>query len=381
MRVTQLTEFASRRASGLFASVQGLSTALHDNSLARVRVVARRDDASELDRPSWGGIDLVHVETSGIFSLITAREMADECLRAPADIFHVHNLWTCAERAMVNIRRRGIGTPYVFSPRGSMSPWALAHRRWKKQLSWPFWEKTLVAKAACLHALSEAEVEMIRQIGAKGPICVIPNGVSVPAIVSRSRNRRERKLLFVGRLHPIKGLSELIDAWAHLPTEVRDGWKLVLAGWDDGSEAAAYREHAARVASESITFTGPVFGEQKNELFREADAFILPSRSEGLPSAVLEAWSFGLPTVITDACNLAVGFSRGAAVRITPEVRSICNVLTDFLVQPDEIMQEMGQAGRRLVEEQFSWKSVALEMAAVYQWILHGGVRPNSVVF
>ncbi|WP_349631423.1 glycosyltransferase [Bradyrhizobium sp. BR 10289] len=381
MRVTQLTEFASRRASGLFASVCGLSTALHDNSLAQVRVVARRDDASELDRLSWRGVDLVHVDTTRILSLITAREMADECLRAPVDIFHVHNLWTCAERAMVNLRRRGIGTPYVFSPRGSMSPWALAHRRWKKQLSWPLWEKTLIANATCFHALNEAEVEMIRQVGAKGPICVIPNGVSVPATISRSLNRRERKLLFLGRLHPIKGLSELINAWGRLPARVRDEWKLVLAGWDDSLQADEYRAHAARVASDSIIFPGPVFGPQKDELFRDADAFILPSHSEGLPTSVLEAWSFGLPAVITDACNLTVGVSRGAAVRIAPEADSICNVLTHFLSQPDQIMQKMGQAGRQLVEEKFSWKSVAVEMAAVYHWLLHGGDRPRSVVF
>src|SRR5262245_42557158 len=123
IRVAQLTEHASRRGAGVSESVRGLSTALQHNSLAQVRVVARRDDASELDRARWSGLELAHVDVSGWLSLITGREFADECLRSAVDVFHVHNLWTCAERAMVNLRRRGVGTPYVFSPRGSLSPW------------------------------------------------------------------------------------------------------------------------------------------------------------------------------------------------------------------------------------------------------------------
>lgn len=378
IRVTQLTEFASRRAAGLFESVRGLSSALQSNGLADVRVVARRDEFSDLDRLVWGGVDLVHVEIRNRLRVVTGRDMSDECLRAPFDVLHVHGLWGCSERAAVDLLRRKGRIAYVVSPRGTLSPWALGYKRWKKKLSWMVWERQLLSNAACLHALNENEAEMILKFGFGRPVCVVPNGIDLPVNVGPRRKRR-RRLLYLGRLHPIKGLSELISGWSKVAPALRAEWELQLAGWDDSGEESNYRALAARLAPDSITFPGRAFGVKKDQLFREADAFILPSHSEGLPTAVLEAWSYALPVAMTEACNLSMGFEHGAAIRIAPDPDQIAVALTQLLAQSDEELEKMGAAGRRLAEGSFSWKRVASDMSSVYQWIC-GGERPSSVI-
>jgi poly(glycerol-phosphate) alpha-glucosyltransferase len=130
----------------------------------------------------------------------------------------------------------------------------------------------------------------------------------------------------------------------------------------------------------SVSFVGPVTGAAKEELFRRASAFILPSFSEGLPMAVLEAWSFGLPVLMTDECHLTSGFDAGAARRIEPRVASIVDGLEDFAVRAKRSeLAPMGARGRALVERRFSWPLIGDQMAGVYEWLL-GAARPACVV-
>ena len=265
----------------------------------------------------------------------------------------------------------------VFSARDAVAV-GLRYKHWKKRISWPIWENRVLARAGCVHALNHAEAAMIRNVGVRTPICVVPNGVDVPECAPWKHVER-RRLVYLGRLHPIKGLPELIKGWGQIPAKIRADWLLVLAGWDDSGKGDEYRALAAALAPDSIEFPGPAFGSDKDRLYSSARAFVLPSHSEGLPTAVLEAWSFGLPVVMTAACNLSVGFERGAAVQIEPDAESIAAVLGEFLTQSDERLEAMGRAGRLLVEDSFSWQRVAADMADVYQWIL-GGERPTSVI-
>jgi len=379
IRVAQLTDYTSHSAGGVFASVRGLATALQNESLVDVKVVARRQELSELDRRAWASVALVEVDVRGWHGLITGGQIPDLHFSNHVDVLHVHSLWTYAGRSVVNLLWRGVHVPYIVSPRGTLSPWALAHSRWKKQLSWPVWERKLLANTACVHALNEEEAEAIRAAGIRAPICIIPNGVALPEPVERRRDGR-RRLLFLGRFHPKKGFRELVAAWHQIDSKLKAQWQLVVAGIEDAAYRGQYQALVAELADDdSIIFPGPAFGEKKCQLLRQAHAFILPSYSEGLPMAVLEAWAFGLPVLMTDACNLSAGFAHGAAVRIEPRVDNMASVLASFLAESDQTLESIGRAGRQLVEENFTWNRVAKEMAGVYHWIV-GGDRPACVV-
>jgi len=132
---------------------------------------------------------------------------------------------------------------------------------------------------------------------------------------------------------------------------------------------------------ESVHFLGPRFDKEKAAAFSHADAFILPSYSEGFPMAVLEAWSYRLPVLKTPPCNIPEGFERKAAHKIDPNVDSIVSGLDALLTKPSDMRKAMGQRGRELVEERFTWKQVAQSMKSVYQWMLGKAPAPDCVVF
>jgi poly(glycerol-phosphate) alpha-glucosyltransferase len=154
--------------------------------------------------------------------------------------------------------------------------------------------------------------------------------------------------------------------------------------FDEGSQSASSSISATAPIvvqySSSVIFVGPAFGATKDSLLRQASAFILPSFSEGLPMSVLEAWSYRLPVLMTDACNLPEGFATGAALRIGSDVESITEGMR--LLQESTIpdLQSIGQNGRALVERQFTWPMVAAQMKSVYEWVLGGGDKPGCVV-
>jgi poly(glycerol-phosphate) alpha-glucosyltransferase len=214
--------------------------------------------------------------------------------------------------------------------------------------------------------------------------------------------RREggrKTLLFLGRLHPKKGLTGVLEAWAALGSRAVEGWRLEIAGWDQGGHEAELKRLASDLGigwadvrgregedgtgsadgAASVFFSGPAFGEAKDGLLRRADAFILPSFSEGLPMSVLEAWAYRLPVLMTDYCNLPEGFAAGAARRIGTDADSIGAGLRALFTETGDGLREMGGKGRALVESRFTWRQVAEQMGEVYRWVLGNGLRPSCV--
>jgi glycosyltransferase involved in cell wall biosynthesis len=159
-----------------------------------------------------------------------------------------------------------------------------------------------------------------------------------------------------------------------------EGWQLTVAGWDQ----AGYEAELKALTSDlglptSVSFVGPKFGEEKANAYRNADAFILPSLSEGLPMVVLEAWAYGKPVLMTPECNLPEGFAANAALQIGTTPKTIAIGLNQLMEMSDEERATMGARGRALVQEKFSWPRIGEQMRAVYEWVLGGGTAPETV--
>ena len=218
--------------------------------------------------------------------------------------------------------------------------------------------------------------------------------LSPMASISRVRIRHsgaalqiERKvLLFLGRIHPNKGLVNLLNGWKQIqqgPEGRRPAsgqWMLAIAGWDQGGHEKELKTQAANLGlGESVAFLGPKFGEEKDAWLRRCDAFVLPSFSEGLPMAVLEAWSYAKPVLMTPQCNLPVGFSAGAAIQVETSADSIRAGIHTAMEMGDTGRESMGQRGRALVTKDFSWPQVAEQVKKVYDWVLGSGEVPECV--
>jgi poly(glycerol-phosphate) alpha-glucosyltransferase len=238
--------------------------------------------------------------------------------------------------------------------------------------------------------LCEAEAQSIRACGMRNPVCIIPNGVDLPDLVESSALEVEslpfqkfaqgrKVLLYLGRLHPKKNVANLVRAWKQMleshPSAAKN-WILAIAGWGRSAYEQKLQELAA---GPSVVFVGAQFGVEKNACYRACDAFILPSLSEGLPMAVLEAWAHAKPVLMTPECNLPEGFTDGAALQIGITPEQIAAGLKQLAEMSDDDRRAMGACGRTLVTTKFSWPQIGEQMRSVYDWVLGSGPTPQTV--
>lgn len=373
---------STRQAGGIFPIMQA-----HAKQLAAVGInVAMHcvaDEMIEADRQSWDPVPLLS-SSRAQKSFAFAPKMKTALLDGRYDILHQHGLWQYPSIAVSRWRRR-TGRPVVISTQGMLEPWALANSKFKKQVAAWLFERANLQGAACIHC-SRSEVAGIRSFGLKNPIAVIANGADIPERQTKLTRPSwlpadgRRTLLFLGRLHPKKGIRETLEAWACLTArhrEVTESWRLVFVGWDDGGNASAFVAHARSLGLTDVLFPGPVYGDDAKSAYAHADAFILASHSEGLPMTVLEAWSNGLPVIMTRECNLTEGFAAGAAIETTTDPAVLARVLLKSLSDPD--LPDVGRRGRDLVRTQFSWPVIVQDLKAVYEWLARQGPRPDCV--
>jgi poly(glycerol-phosphate) alpha-glucosyltransferase len=379
-QVVAIVPWISRAAGGLLEAVRNLALEMEDQHRYLPSVIGFDDPNSERDRPLWGKIDTTVLRVRGPRAFGYAPDLSETLLRKAPDLLHVHGLWMYPSVGAVRWSR--CGKSYLVSPHGMLDPWALNNSHWKKRISAVLYENRHLSTAACLHALNSAEAAAIRAYGLKNPICVIPNGVGLPDKHEENSSSENHTLLYLGRLHPKKGLSSLIQSWHRVQKKADEArWQLKIAGWDQNGHQSELKALAEKLhASSSISFVGPQFGDAKADCFRTASAFILPSSSEGLPMSVLEAWSWRLPVVMTPHCNLPEGSKAGAAIVTEADVNCISEALIRLFSMSSFERKSMGVMGRRLVEEQFQWPRIAQQMTDVYDWMLGLGPQPSCVL-
>jgi len=380
MKVGFLVSSVSREAGGLFQSVRGLAKAVASASThADVRVFGIRDQQSDIDLQEWQPLSVQTFDPL-LRAWGYSNQLVPAMLDADLDVLSVHGLWKYCSVASHQWHQRTGGRPYVVHPHGMLEAWALGNARWKKRIAAMLYQNEHLRGAACVRALSEAEERSIRAYGLHNPICVIPNGVDLqelPDTRAHDRPGQQKKLLYLGRLHPKKNLANLIRAWKETFNSKRsDSWVLAIAGWDQGGYENELKQLAA---DSSISFLGPQFGAEKSECYRACDAFILPSLSEGLPMTVLEAWSYAKPVLMTPECNLPQGFKANAALRIGNTAEEVATGLKELFEMGDDERAAMGAHGRTLVATKFSWPRIGAQMRAVFDWVLGRGAPPDTI--
>jgi glycosyltransferase involved in cell wall biosynthesis len=286
------------------------------------------------------------------------------------DVVHGHGLYVGAN-FIFGRQARGQQKPLVYHPHGFFEPYILQRSRWKKRLVHWLFEDGNFRRVQLWRALTDKEAGQIRACGIKAPIVVAPNGLNltdyprpgpVPASIKTplisSLEKFGPRVLFLGRIHPKKGLDLLLPAWARLaPLTTR--WQLVIAGPDEGGYLAEMRQLAATLKLQhQIQFTGAVTGAAKQALLHSADIFVLPSYSEGFPMSLLEALACALPVVGTRACNFAELFRAGAGWDCDATLASLVAALRLSLESSDAERRQRGENGRRLVETQYAWPRI-----------------------
>ena len=374
------------RDGGMVPSILGMTGALAD--------LARENGA--------GGSD-----ASGVLSIVTPNDSRKDLLTLPrgvnllgpgeadirdsvgtAGVAHLHGLWQAHTRIAAAEARRS-RVPYIIAAHGMAEPWALKHKYLKKAVYLNLIEKRNLRKAGCLHALARPEIGHLRALAPKTPVALVPNGVhletyrNLPARAELEQEFPDLEgkfvLLFFGRLHVKKGLDMLAEAFGKLAPE-HSNLHLLVAGTDDGAWTPFVERMTSLGVSDRITALGHVSGRRALQAWGAADAFTLPSRSEGFSMAVLEALACGLPCLITKTCHFPELERAEGAVVVEPTIQGVELGLLALLESSKEELRDLARRGKSLVEKSYTWKRQAERLLEVYQWMDGGGPKPTAVL-
>ena len=305
------------------------------------------------------------------------RELFRHCKAQAVQIIHNHGLWTQPNHAAARVARR-LGVPVIVSTHGMLAPWALRHKAWKKRLAWWAYQKADLEQARVIRVTAEHEALAVRRLGFRQPIAFVPNGIEMPGRAEPANGRHPRVLLFVGRICPVKGLLNLVGAWAALRPQ---GWRCVLAGPD---EAGHKREIEAAISAAGLgdwfTFPGAIDGGAKWDLYRSADLFALPSFSENFGQVAAEALASGVPVITTRATPWEELETRRCGWWIETGVEPLVKALRSAMALSDAEREEMGRRGKCLVEARYTWPAIGRQMCEIYQWMVGAGPKPECVL-
>ena len=420
IKSAHLTGSVSRKAGGLLDAVSRLVQSQHQQGMT-VKVFGLWDESADADLSAWNPVPVAAFKPSWPNVIGRAPKFLEELNAFAPDISHTHGLWLYPSVAATNYSRKN-NRPYLVSPHGMLDPWALKNSRWKKRIAWQLFEGKHLRGARCLRALCASEADSIRRLRLKNDIAVIPNGIDLPTAQIPAAppwkdfvEPGKKVLLFLSRIHPKKGLVNLLKAWAEnqksvVGSQKSDKWVLVIAGWDQGGHEAELKRlceesqiHFADIRKEeaasatpknnfsfsafqvsdfsaSVLFLGPQFNAAKSACYHHCDAFVLPSFSEGLPMVVLEAWANSKPVIMTPECNLPEGFLAGAAIKAAASEAGVLAGLDELQRMTVAERMTMGVRARDLVVARFTWSRVADQLQSVQGWILGGGAKPDCLL-
>jgi glycosyltransferase involved in cell wall biosynthesis len=276
------------------------------------------------------------------------------------DVVHIHGLWNRVVWAAARAASRA-SVPYVLSPRGMLQQAARAHRGWRKRAGWALIESRVVHGAAVLHATSDSERDTLTALGTGARVTFIPNGVDLGGL--ERRPAAPPIVLFVGRIHPIKRVDLLIDAFAAV-RERRCDARLVIAGPDEMGLMVSLAERAGRHA-EAITWLGAVGERERAALLAQAATLVMCSDSESFGMSALEAMASGVPVVVTQTCPWRAIAEHDAGYWVGQSAHDIAAAVMQVLDDPLRA-HAMGERGRQLAASAYGWRTIASAFALEY---------------
>lgn len=286
-----------------------------------------------------------------------------------------HGLWLPSNHSAAVVCRQ-LRLPRVASVHGMLLSAAMRTNAWKKRLAWTFYQRKDLQGAALIWLTSSDELQALGGMGLQVPAAVIPHGVELPPMARPASAQRDRLAVFIGRVHPIKGLMELVQSWKAASPPL---WKLVIAGPAEGGHDADLRKAVADAGLESgVAIRGAVDDAAKWELLSRASLFILPSKSENFGLALAEALAAGVPAIATKGTPWRRLVEERCGWWVDATVDALTDAIRAATAKEPQELAAMGKRGRSLVERDHGWRKCAVDMISAYEWIL-GGRRPDFI--
>ncbi|MCQ8105929.1 glycosyltransferase [Methylomonas sp. SURF-2] len=295
------------------------------------------------------------------------------------DIIHAHGLWLMPNIYPYNIAKSN-EAKFILSPRGMLSKWSLNRSRVAKIFMGKLGQYSAILNSHCIHVTAESEYDDVRAFGYKGPICIIPNGIDLPdkpAVINKEKTIK--KLIFISRVHPKKGIELLLDAWTKI-YQAHPDWELDICGPGDSDYISKIIKIIDTIPNSRVRYVGPLYGGDKHEFYNNANLFVLPTHSENFGVVVAEALSNAIPVIVSKGAPWEGVIDNNCGWWINNTVDELVNTLSHALTLPPQVLYDMGMKGRLWMENDFSWITISKNMLSTYQWLNNMIDKPDFVL-
>ncbi|MCR4031244.1 MULTISPECIES: glycosyltransferase [Flavobacterium] len=280
------------------------------------------------------------------------------------DLVHVNGIWNPQNWGFQKAAQK-LGIKVIVSPHGMLEPWIMCNNSWKKKLGLFLYQKNALKKANYIHATASMESANIKALGFKNKICIIPNGIDLSDVKDIKINYGTKRMIFLSRIHPKKGIEYLLEAWRNSNTE---DWTLEIAGNGDENYIHSLIQSAEDL--ENVHFVGAIYGNEKWEFIRSADIMVLPTHSENFGIVIAEALASGVPVITTKGTPWEDLETHKCGWWIDLSVSNLEKTIKDALETPTPVLEQMGWQGRKLVKEKYEIKTVTNHIVDFYKKII-----------
>ena len=292
------------------------------------------------------------------------------------DVVHVHeHRQTLSIIACYFARRYGI--PYVVQAHGSVLPFF--QKEGLKNIFDKVFGFKILHGASKVFALTEVEKEQYLKMGVEEDrIEIVPLGINIEEYsdlpeegIFREKfniSKDDKLIIFIGRVHEIKGLDLLIDAFKELADSESDV-KLAIVGPDDGYMDALNLRIAECDLSDKVIVTGPLYKSEKQDALVDCDLFVMPSKYESFTTSGLEAMACGKPLVLTKNNHIHDWVDGSVGLACDDDKMSLKDAMAEVLFD-EELSKKFGMNGRRLIQEKYNWDMINEQILNIYESII-----------
>jgi glycosyltransferase involved in cell wall biosynthesis len=312
-----------------------------------------------------------------IRSMQISRSMKLAFAKSSSQIVHSHGLWfmPIIYSALV---KRCLPGKLVLTPHGAFSKFALSFSPWRKRLFGAVFLWKALAKVDMFHATSEQEYLDIRAYGYRQPVAVVKLGIDIPTNIPIHNKAGVRTVLYLGRIHPLKKVADLIRAWSRLESN-HPAWRLRIVGPDELGETEKLKRMVASAGLKRVSIELPLYGADKLLAYANADLFVLPTGSENFAMTVAEALASAVPVICTKGAPWAGLEKQRCGWWTDIGDVPIEKALREAMALSPRVLNDMGKRGRLWMERDFSWADTATKMERSYLWLLGQGEKPDYV--
>ncbi|MBA3848442.1 MAG: hypothetical protein C0502_00420 [Opitutus sp.] len=371
MQLCHIVPSLEERHGGPSKSVRALADALSRQG-ASVDLLTTHPAGAGPAAPGSGGAGVRSFPRRWPQALYRSPELSAHLRASSCDLVHHHSLWLLTLRYATEASRAR-NLPLVISPRGMMTGWAWNHHRGRKRIARALIHPQAFEAAAGWHATSEAEAADIRRLGFQQPVCVAPNGVTVPEdresqaarahwFQAEPRLAERRVAVFYSRFHRKKRLRELVELWQDEP---RGDWLLLLVGVPEEFGVDEIGGWISPAARDAVIVSD---GRNRPPPYAAASLFLLPSHSENFGLSIAEALAAGIPPLVTDATPWSGLDARDAGWCVPWS--EYAATLRLALAESPAALARRGDAGRRWVAEEYTWEASARSLLGFYRQLV-----------